>query len=200
MKKIEVICERCDAPRFTFSRARFCKKCFLMNRAEQCEIDERALLESMDDYCEVEGPVYDKYGHRTWSFTHVGCGTQQTWVFGNLMKRLKLDPDSVPCSKCGSERRTAAATAASSEKYGIKDVHIWTRYRKKVRNLTEATYRQFIGQINPENLKRSTHDWHLDHRKAIVQCFLDGDPPEFAARRENLEMLTAYDNLSKGRS
>lgn len=93
------------------------------------------------------------------------------------------------------------AMAAFVQKYGIKDVHLWERYRKKVRTLTEAVYKEHKSTINPLNLPRTrgSRGYHLDHRKAIVQCFLDGDPPEFAARLENLQMLQAVLNLSKGR-
>ena len=93
------------------------------------------------------------------------------------------------------------ALAAFSEKYGIKDVEVWERYRKKARTLTERVYLENIEVINPMRHKRTrgSRGWHLDHRKAIVQCFLDGEPPETAARVENLQMLPAFDNLSKGR-
>ena len=93
------------------------------------------------------------------------------------------------------------AMAAFVEKYGIKDIEVWERYSKKVRTLTERVYLENIDTINPARHKRTrgSKGWHLDHRKAIVQCFLDGDPPEMAARIENLQMLPAFDNLSKGR-
>jgi hypothetical protein len=94
------------------------------------------------------------------------------------------------------------ALAAFVEKYGIKDIEVWKRYSQKVRGLTEVVYKLNIQTINPLGHKRTrgSTGWHLDHRKPIIQSFLDGDRPEFAARLENLQMMEAFANLSKGRN
>jgi hypothetical protein len=151
-------------------------------------------------YSDVEGPTLNRHFQRTWTFTH-SCGTRQTWTFSNLLKQLKERPNAVPCKTCGGKERMSKAMAAFVEKYGIRDIEVWARYSKKVRTLTERVYLENIDTINPERHKRTrgSKGWHLDHHKAIVQCFLDGEPPEAAARVENLQMLPAFDNLSKGR-
>lgn len=162
-------------------------------------LSDKELLESL--YFDVEYSHQDKHGKHNWSFMHQVCGTRQTWVIGNVKKQLRLRPQCTPCRACGGKERMAVAMTAYCEKYGIKDVHVWQRYRKKVRHLTELTYRKHIAEINPAGHKRTrgSKGWHLDHKKPTVRCYLDGDPPEFAARKENLEVILAFKNLSKGR-
>lgn len=60
-------------------------------------------------------PGVDKFGKVQVMFTHVQCGTEQTWQLGNVKKRLKLNPTTAPCSCCGAKRRTANATIASAK-------------------------------------------------------------------------------------
>jgi hypothetical protein len=86
------------------------------------------------------------------------------------------------------------------EKYGRDfDVTLWEEYRTKVRRLTEQTYKQHKFEINPLNLKRGMKTFHLDHRMPIIEGFLQGIPAEQIAAKENLQILPAFDNISKGR-
>lgn len=90
--------------------------------------------------------------------------------------------------------------AAYVAKYGRDfDIQKWIDYRSLVRKLTEQTYRAYKTEINPLNLKRGRATWHLDHRVPIIEGFLQGRPPEELASKENLQMLPAFDNISKGR-
>ena len=74
-------------------------------------------------------------------------------------------------------------------------------YTRKVRGLSEATYRENIDVINPLRLPRcrGNQGWHLDHIVSIVECFKRGWTPEQAAALNNLQLLSAAENLSKGR-
>jgi hypothetical protein len=194
----ERVCTSCNTVIFTASKSEVCLKCAKQQRQNLMHECDRHLLESM--YSNVVFDGKDKHGKFNWRFVH-SCGTEQTWVMGNIKKQLKLRPNSVPCSKCGGKERMSKAMEAFMAKYGLteEDVKHWELYRIKVRRLTDVCYRQYQTEINPLDLKRSTHDWHLDHKKSIIQCFLDGDTPEVAACKENLQMLPAFENLSKGR-
>jgi len=74
-------------------------------------------------------------------------------------------------------------------------------YTRKVRGLSEKTYRDNIDIINPNRHPRmlGNQGWHLDHVISIVKCFKRGWVPEQAAVLGNLQLLPAGENLSKGR-
>ncbi len=97
----------------------------------------------------------------------------------------------------------AFAMAAFVAKYGITEAQMveYERYCKKVRTLSDKIYKENITEINPLGLKRGqrSEDYHLDHIMPIIEGFVQGLTPEFMARKENLQMLPAKDNLSKGR-
>ena len=162
---------------------------------------DRAILEGLG-YRNISVVGLNKNGKREWKFTH-DCGTEQVWVFRNVAKRLQEDPASIPCSSCGGKRRMAKAMAAYVAKYGITPEQLveFERYSKKVRGITAKTYKLYEAEINPLNLKRGQgpDDYHLDHIVPIHVGFIQGLEPEFIARKENLQMLKSFDNLSKGR-
>jgi len=176
-----------------------CKKCFLEEKRQKYIADEKQRI--LDCYGNVEGPAIDKFNHRCYTFTH-SCGTTQTWSFTNLLKQWKTRSE--PCSKCGSAERQQKAMAGYVSKFQLSerartDLHAYTR---KVRGLSEKTYRENIDILNPRRYKRmlGNQGYHLDHIVSIVECFKRGWPPEKAAELGNLQLLEARDNLSKGRS
>lgn len=193
------ICQGCGKIERTASRALKCRLCFEADKTALLVPEERKILEKL--YDDVDGPTLDKHHHRVWSFVHAECGTRQAWVFINIRKQLKLRPDSTPCSHCGGKERQQKAMAGYIEKYGRDfDVALWEEYRTKVRRLTEQTYKKHKFEINPLNLKRGVHTYHLDHKMPIIEGFLQGIPAEQIAAKENLQILPAFDNISKGRS
>ena len=198
MKARERTCQGCGETIVTCSKALRCNACRAADRSIELISKERARLER--DYEEVYGPVLNVHNQRTWTFVHAECGARQTWSFSNLLKRWKEDPANVPCSKCGGLRRIKPAMNAYIEKYGRDfDVTLWEEYRTKVRRLTEKTYKQHKFEINPLNLKRGMKTFHLDHKMPIIEGFLQGIPAEQIAAKENLQILPAFDNISKGR-
>lgn len=158
-----------------------------------------ALLEMM--YENVSRAEVTSYGKTAWTFTHAECGTEQTWTDSNLTKQLDLHPTIAPCKKCGAKRRTDLATAAFVAKYGMTDdqVQQWADYSRIVRKLTERTYKTFKAEINPLNLDRGLKTNHLDHKFSIVEGFLKNIDPKIIASKENLQMLSSTENISKGR-
>lgn len=195
-------CTTCGAVEYnTATRSDVCLKCAAEAKANARIEPERKILEDLG-YSDISLLGKNSHGKREWQFTHE-CGTVQSWIFPNIRKRLAIDPNTAPCSKCGGQRRMSIAMAAYEEKYGITPEQLadLERYTKKVRGLTGKTYKLYEGEINPLGLKRGQgpDDWHLDHITPIVFGFKNNLPPEFIAREENLQMLTAKDNLSKGR-
>lgn len=189
MKKRERTCIRCGKVEVTFSKAEVCHACHWEVKQAKAAENEKSTLVGLG-YEEIDGPVFQQTLHRSWSFVHPDCGTQQTWRFGNILKQLKLRPDSTPCSHCGGKERIKPAMAAFIEKYGRDfDVTLWEEYSTKVRRLTEKTYQKHKHEINPLNLKRGVHTYHLDHKMPIIEGFLQGIPAEQIAAKENLQIL-----------
>ena len=194
-------CETCGKIEFTASGAKNCAECYIAGKSRLKRLLEQQFIEDMG-YTNVSLNGYSAQGKPKWQFTH-DCGETQSWTFNNLLARSKADPDSIPCSKCGGKRRMAFAMAAFVAKYGITEAQMveYERYCKKVRTLSDKVYKENITEINPLGLKRGqrSEDYHLDHIMAIIEGFVQGLTPEFMARKENLQMLLAKDNLSKGR-
>ena len=75
-------------------------------------------------------------------------------------------------------------------------------YRKKVKKLTESTYKKYKNIINPNNLERVTNGkngFQLDHKYSIVEGFLNNVEPEIISHQCNLQMLEWYDNRTKSK-
>jgi len=198
MKARERTCVGCGETIVTCSKALRCNQCRTDERAAKLIVENRQLLEKF--YSDVEGPVLNKHKQRQWTFIHNECGVKQTWTFNNILKQLKLRPNSVPCSHCGGKERMKPAMEAFIEKYGRDfDVKLWEEYSTAARRMSERTYHAHKHEINPLNLKRGYRTYHLDHKMPIIEGFLQGIPVEVIAAKENLQILKAFDNLSKGR-
>ena len=193
------ICERCGKEERTGSYAKVCHACHWEVKQAEAAENEKSTLVGLG-YEEVDGPSLNKHSQRSWQFIHSECGTRQTWTFSNIRKQLNLRPDKVPCSHCGSKERIKPAMDAYIEKYGRDfDVTLWEEYKVAARRMTERTYKEHKHEINPLNLKRGYRTYHLDHKMPIIEGFLQGIPVEVIAAKENLQILPALTNMSKGR-
>jgi hypothetical protein len=200
MKKRQRTYDCCGKVSFTFSKAPRCTTCASVDLyADSRNRIKKALEDLGHTEVELGGFHTTKFAV---SFFHPVCGTQQTWQASNITKVLKRDPNTAPCSKCGGVRRMKKALDAYVEKYGMSEERAaeWEGYRQTVRRLSDQNYRLHKDIINPLNLNRGVHTHHLDHRTPIIEGFLQGFEPTFVARVENLQMLPATKNLSKGRS
>ena len=75
-------------------------------------------------------------------------------------------------------------------------------YRKKVKRLTEITYKTYKNIINPNNLERVTNGkngFQLDHKYSIIEGFLNNVEPEIISHRCNLQMLEWNNNRTKSK-
>ncbi|WP_407304010.1 hypothetical protein [Acinetobacter sp.] len=182
----------------TATRSDTCAKCYTKAKSKKKRLSEQKFIESFG-YSNVHQVGYNKFGKPEWGFTHE-CGTEQVWAFNNFLSMSRIG---TPCSTCGGKRRMAKAMDGYLAKYGITPEQLadLERYTKKVRGLTGKTYKLYEKEINPLRLKRGQgpDDYHLDHIMPIIQGFKENLAPEFVARKENLQMLSAFDNLSKGR-
>jgi len=80
----------------------------------------------------------------------------------------------------------------------------YKKYRNRLANLTEKTYNEFAGEINPNNYMRGLAGvdgvYHLDHIIPARFGFDNGIPPEVLAEKENLQMLPWRENIAKGKN
>jgi hypothetical protein len=73
----------------------------------------------------------------------------------------------------------------------------WFVYKKIVYGMSEKTYRRYKNLINPENLARGKHLYHLDHKFSVLDGFRNNIAPHVMACAFNLQMLPAKENIAK---
>jgi len=75
-------------------------------------------------------------------------------------------------------------------------------YRKKVKRLTETTYKTYKNIINPNNLERVTNGkngYQLDHKYSIIEGFLNNVEPKIISHHRNLQMIEWGSNRAKSK-
>ena len=99
--------------------------------------------------------------------------------------------------------RSYMNTEEYSKATSKSDMDEYKRYRNKVSNLTEKTYRKYKHKINPDDLPRTKagveNGYQLDHIIPVRFGFDNGIPPEMLSEQENLRMLTWQKNLERNR-
>jgi 5-methylcytosine-specific restriction endonuclease McrA len=180
--------------------------CAEANVRGECIENEKAFI-AQNGYSIIRGPWLDKFNHRCY-YVLTPCGHEWEIPFNNFTKLVKnVQAKGLPpaCGTCGPRHRMKKALVGFIAKYGIDyDLTQALDYEKKVRRSSEATYKKFKHDINPLNLKRGLAGepgaHHVDHIVSIRDCFRLGWTVEQASAKENLQMLTWEDNLSKGTS
>lgn len=94
---------------------------------------------------------------------------------------------------------------SNEKKYILGDMYFnnliknYDGYKKIVNSLTETMYRKYKKIINPNNLKRSRKQYHLDHKYSIYKGFINNIDPKIISSLPNLQILPCFDNLSKNK-
>lgn len=126
------------------------------------------------------------------------CGREFTARPNNILTGATV------CRPCNDERKREAFQQFNMDRHeeSLKYKEPLDAYTKRVRVLTEATYREHKDLINPLNYPRlragQEDGYHLDHIRSISECFHNNVPPEECAHYTNLQMLPWADNISKG--
>ena len=76
----------------------------------------------------------------------------------------------------------------------IKEIE---KYKKQIRSLTAKNYRLYKDIINPNNLKISKNDHHIDHKFSIYEGFKNNVDTKIISAKENLQVIPSKENLSK---
>lgn len=77
----------------------------------------------------------------------------------------------------------------------------YNKYKRKVRFLTEKTYRKNKNSLNPKDLPRTIcgvkDGYQLDHKTGVADCFLQGISAEDCSHVSNLQLIKWEENLKK---
>lgn len=194
------ICEICKSEDFTASKSTLCLQCFAKTKKQNKVQHEKQHLESIG-YKILSEPVLTQTGHRKYELVAPCCQRQFSPTYPNILKQLASGTQ-VPCKWCGGEKRISKAMEGYLKLHAADyDLEEYAEYCRKVRRLSEDTYRKNKHIINPLNLVRgrSRGKHHLDHKVSIIWCFKNKITPEVAAGINNLHMLPMEKNLEKGR-
>ncbi len=93
------------------------------------------------------------------------------------------------CPVCNIEKQKTIYTEQELKK--LKE------YRAYIIKLSNRVYNKHYIQINPNKLKRSRHNYHLDHIYSVIDGFKNNVPPEVISNPNNLQMLSEHDNIAK---
>lgn len=192
-------CVDCHRVEWTASTSIRCSVCATALRVVEKQKEEVKHLTSLGYQVLDEPHLVNK--HRAYRLLPPCCFREFSPTYANILKQLAHGTE-LPCRGCGGAKRMAAAHAGYMREHAATyDEALWSDYSKKVRRLSERTYRAHQNVINPLGLKRgrTTGTHHLDHKVSIIWCFKNGIAPEVAAGVNNLQMLTMGENLTKGR-
>jgi hypothetical protein len=140
----------------------------------------------INQMCENEGfklLSVEKIDGKRSEFTiqcHLGHISEKKYM--NFRRKSKFK-----CSKCFYE--------SIGLKLTDEEIKIYENYKKQVRALTAKTYRGYKDVINPNNLPKG--EYHLDHKFSVSEGFKNNVNPHIMSAKENLEMITSSENLSK---
>lgn len=196
MKPKERECSICKIKIVSCTKSLICIKCKAKTLEISKILEEKEKLISLG-YTIIGEPVYNKHHKRVYNLITSCCNSEYAPTFGNIRKQIN-SLGKAPCRFCGGRERIAAAMAGYVKKYGIDyDVKNFENYTKKVRKITESTYRVYKEIINPLDLERGFNLWHLDHKIPIMWCFKNDIDPMLVGSVNNLQMLTSLENLKK---
>ncbi|AVH85312.1 hypothetical protein RsoM2USA_384 [Ralstonia phage RsoM2USA] len=200
MKAKERICSDCGKVEMTASKSTVCIECYATRCKIQNIIDEQEFISNYG-YEILERLPDTEIGNKRAYTLLTPCGHVWNSRVDNFKKQIKNSMSkniALPCGTCGPKHRIAACMEGYMEKRGRDyDIEVWKDYMLKVRKLSDATYREFKEEINPNNHPRGLKEWHLDHKIPIIQCFKQGWTPEQASVKENLQMLHYIENIKK---
>jgi hypothetical protein len=135
-------------------------------------------------------------------------GAEHVYMLGNSMSEPPL------CVECGSVttfdciahgyHMFCSATCSASHRGALRfknnplNTRDYYEYKNSVHSVSNMTYKLYVNEINPNNYTRGRGSYHLDHIIPVSKCYVMGLSVEVASHRFNLQMLTEFDNLSKG--
>jgi len=203
MKKWFRTCTTCGKQEEIFGKSLICNDCsHTAKRVATIEKQRQHLTELNFTNLEYIGPC--EHGHNKWRLTPACCGRPFISVYGNVLKQVKHNEKTghQHCASCGPDRRMSAAMSAYMQKYGRTDyeLSLYDEYKKKVMSFSAKEYTVWKHVINPHNLPRGRgkDKFHVDHIVPIIWCFNYGILPEIAGHHKNLQMLSSFENISKG--
>jgi hypothetical protein len=78
------------------------------------------------------------------------------------------------------------------------EIDIFEKYSKSVRYKVRTTFRKYKNQIDPNDLKLNTKEYHIDHIYSIIDGFKNNIDPSIISSFINLRVISKEENLKKG--
>jgi len=161
-------------------------------RCPYCYGNKKKTIEEIKEYIE-------KAGYKSLSKKYKNNRTKLKFKCpkGHIFKTIWRDfyNKGSRCPICYQENRWGEIHP-NWKNYSEEDIKNIENYESNVEQLTNQNFHKYYYLINPNNLKRGK-DYHLDHIYTIIDGFKNNILPEIVASPINLQMLTAFDNISK---
>ncbi len=194
--KMKYRCSCGNISYITFNNFKNGNKCILCSRKRIGE-KQKLLYREVYNYfksqkCELLENEY--INNHTKMKYRCSCGNISYTIWSNFKKGKR-------CSKCGKIKSIKSARK-NQEKLGnwipLKKLNDWSLYKRNVHNLTKKNYRKYKKIINSKNLPRGRGEYHLDHKFSVYEGFKNNIAPYIIANVNNLQMLSEFNNGSKG--
>ncbi len=214
----KVYCITCGIERNPKCKPGQCQECRTKDKQTSKRQSEKEYLESIGYELVNDEPFINKHLSPVYTLIRKECGHEYTATYGNIRKQI-ITTGISPCSICGKETQkqklierneqgcpeksrialakyNAIQTKEALERYQTVEYKSFLEYAKSVRFLSEKTFYTFYYEINPHNLKRGK-EYQLDHIVPIHYCFHNNISIEQCASKENLQMLSTFENRKK---
>ena len=77
------------------------------------------------------------------------------------------------------------------KKWTRKEIESYKEYKHAANYYANQNYIEYFYEINPDKLKRGTHDYHLDHIFPVIEGWLNDIPPKLYLIIEIFKCLKA---------
>jgi hypothetical protein len=202
---VEHFCKNCGKPtlfeNFFKGYRQYCSsRCVYDNKIKQSNIELIEKIKSLQNFELLSNLSKEgKFGRKIFTVKNKICG--HIFKVDNLS--LFTNPYNY-CSICGPKIRQSKMTSVNIERKKQQRKLIMKKqslsfeeYSRIVRLLTLKVYKKYKHIINPQNLKISKTDYHIDHVVTIFDGWKNNINCEIISAASNLQIIPAKLNYKK---
>jgi hypothetical protein len=135
---------------------------------------------------------FDNGKHKPWSERNRDYNSSLEAAKKTWMEKYGVDNP----SKCPEIQQKLSC--AATKRYADVDRTASEKYYMAVRLETNKSWCEYFHLINGTGPNRRSDEIHLDHIYSISEGFKNNIPPEIIGHWTNLQLISRYDNSSKG--